>query len=84
LNNVFCSREKHGNSDATHSESTSLGLRPSIIFRCSYIRKTLGTQNSYIRKTLGTHMINLDAILSYLLEVHVDFIISDRAVYFML
>jgi hypothetical protein len=33
---------------------------------------------------LGTHMLNLDASSSYLLEVHLDFIISDRAVYFML
>jgi hypothetical protein len=27
---------------------------------------------------LGTHMLNLDASSSYLLEVHLDFIISEQ------
>jgi hypothetical protein len=55
--------------DATHSESTSL-WQP--------------TQSQLLFETLGTHMLNLDASSSYLLKVHLDFIISDRAVYFML
>jgi hypothetical protein len=54
--------------DATHSESTSL-WQPT---------------QSQLFETLGTHTLNLDASSSYLLEVHLDFIISDRAVYFML
>jgi hypothetical protein len=63
LNNVFCSREKHDKSrDATHSESTSL-WQPT---------------QSQLFETLGTHMLNLDASSSYLLEVHLDFIISEQ------